>query len=154
MSRNTFSGPLKVGDIKYNTYKNVGFAQLVQVVPFTENVTTNKTIYLPAGSKITNISFLTSTGYTATTAGVTVGTASGGTQYAASSSVLSAANASAVPTSNWIATPSSISSSVTGSFPVSTVVITLTLGTPVTAGAVDVIIEYVQADDRATYNTQ
>ena len=154
MSRTTFSGPIKAGDIRNNQYKNVGSVQLIQAVPFTENVTTSKTIYLPAGSRIVNISFLTSTGYTATTAGVTVGTAAAGTQYAANSSVLSAANASALPTSSWAATPLSISSSVTGTFPVSTVVVTLTLGTPVTAGVVDVIIEYIQPDDRSTYNTQ
>lgn len=154
MSRSTFSGPLKAGDIKYNTYKNVGTVKLTQVISFTENVTTSKTIYLPAGSKITNIAFVTSTGYTATTAGVTVGTAAAGTQYAASSSVLVAANASATPTTNWVATPASISSSVTGISPVSTVVATLTLGTPVTAGVTDVVIEYIQPDDRATYSAQ
>lgn len=154
MSRSTFSGPIKAGNIAYNTYKNVGSVKLIQTISFTENVTTSKTIYLPAGSRIVNISFLTSTGYTATTAGVTVGTAAAGTQYAASSSVLSAANASAVPTSSWAATPLSISSSVTGSFPVSTVVATLTLGTPVTAGVTDVVIEYTQPDDRSAYSAQ
>lgn len=150
MSRTTFSGPIKAGTIANNTYKNVGFVQMVQSVSFNENVTTSKTLYLPAGSKITNITFLTSTGYTATTAGVTLGTAAAGTQYTASSSVLSAANASAVPTVLWPVTPTSLTSAETGTFPVSIVVATLTLGTPVTAGATDIVIEYIQPDDRNT----
>ena len=150
MSRTTFSGPIKAGTIANNAYKNVGFVQMVQSVSFNENVTTSKTLHLPAGSKITNVTFLTSTGYTATTAGVTLGTAAAGTQYSASSSVLSAANASAVPTVLWPVTPTSLTSAETGTFPVSTVVATLTLGTPVTAGATDIVIEYIQPDDRDT----
>tara|TARA_R110000823_G_scaffold264291_2_gene384479 strand:+ start:169 stop:648 length:480 start_codon:yes stop_codon:yes gene_type:complete len=150
MSRTTFSGPIKAGTIANNTYKNLGFVQMVQAISFTENVTTSKTIYLPAGSKITNISFITSTGYTATTAGVTVGNVAAGTQYAASSSALSAANASATPTTLWPVTPTSLSSADTGTAPVSTIVATLTLGTPVTAGITDVIVEYTQPDDRNT----
>jgi hypothetical protein len=150
MSRTTFSGPIKAGTIANNTYKNVGFVQMIQVVTFTENVTTSKTIYLPAGARINNISFITSTGYTATTAGVTVGNVAAGTQYAASSSVLTAANALAVPTVLWPITPTSLTSADTGTAPVSTVVATLTLGTPVTAGITDVVIEYMQPDDRNT----
>lgn len=168
MSRTTFSGPLKAGDIKYNTYKDVGSVVLNQNVTFDfaagdvlNTGNTLRTLYVPAGSRIVNIQALVITAYNAGTSSVvTVGKASGGTEYVTTLTVSTAGfiAPTTITGANWLNTTAAggdISSSVTGTFPVSPLAITLVLtGTVASAGKINVVIQYIQADDRSTFSTQ
>ena len=168
MSRSTFSGPIKAGDIKYNTYKDVGNVVLNQnaVFDFTDGDTgtTTKIIYLPAGSRIINIVGLIPVAYNAgTSSNVTIGKTAAGTEYAttfvASTAGFTAPTApTAAQAVNWYNTSAAagdVSSSITGSFPVSPLAVTLTLtGTAASAGKIVVTFQYIQPDDRATTFTQ
>lgn len=168
MSRTTFSGPIKAGDIKYNTYKDVGTVVLNQNAVFDfsagDTVTTTKTLYLPAGSRIVNIVGLIPVAYNAGTSSlVTIGKTAGGTEYVTTFAVSTAGfTAPTGPTAaqavNWYNTTAAggdVSASVTGSFPVSPLAVTLTLsGTAASAGKAIVTIQYTQPDDRSAYSAQ
>jgi hypothetical protein len=168
MSRTTFSGPIKAGDIKYNTYKDVGTVPLNQNVLFDfsagDTVTTTKTLYLPAGSRITSIQALVLVVYNAvTTNNVTIGKAAAGNEYVTTfpvgvAGLITPTTPTVAQALNWDNTTTAgadISSSVTGSFPVSPLFVTLGLtGTAATTGKCRITIQYTQPDDRATTFTQ
>ena len=168
MSRTTFSGPLKAGDIKYNTYKDVGSVVLLQVVNFDfsagDTATTTKTLYLPAGSRIIEFNALVQVVYNAgTTNNVTIGKAAAGTEYVTTfpvgvAGLITPTTPTVAQGVNWANTSAAgadVSSSVTGSFPVSPLIITLGLtGTTATTGKTSVYVRYIQPDDRATTFTQ
>lgn len=168
MSRTTFSGPIKAGDIRSNAYKNVGTVVLNQNVVFDfaagDIATSTKTLYLPAGSRIINIVGLVITAYTATTNNITIGKAAAGTEYVTTFTAAGTTgfvaptaptNAQAAVWFNTTAAAGDVSSSTTGTFPVSPLAITLTLtGGTVTAGKVVVTLQYAQPDDRSTFATQ
>lgn len=167
MSRTTFSGPIKAGDIKYNTYKDVGTVVLNQntVFDFTagDTVTTTKIIYLPAGSRIINIVGLCVVAYNAgSTNTISIGKAAAGTEYittlfASTAGFIAPTGPTAAQAANWYNTSAAgdVSSSITGSFPVSPLAVTLTLaGAVASTGKMIVTIQYTQADDRSTFATQ
>ena len=168
MSRTTFSGPIRAGDIRNNQYKDVGTVVLNQVAVFDfaagDIATTTKTVYLPAGSRIVNIVGLVITAFTATTNNITIGKAAAGTEYVTTFTAAGTTgfvaptaptNAQAAVWFNTTAAAGDVSSSITGSFPVSPLAVTLTLtGGTVTAGKVAVSIQYIQPDDRSTFSTQ
>lgn len=161
MSRTTFSGPVKAGDIKYNTYKNVGSAVLSQNirVPFNATLTSTGTpIYIPAGSQINDVRITTSVAYDSlTSATLTVGKTAAGTEYAggnAKTAGLVTTTVTAAQAANWLATPSDVTSLITGSVPTSVIYAqVVSVGQPTVGNAV-VTVLYTQADDRATTYTQ
>jgi len=165
MSRTTFSGPLRAGNIAYNTYKNVGTVVLNQNVTFDyaagDTATTTKTLYTPANTRIVNIQALVITAYNAGTSSVvSVGKAAAGTEYVTTLTVSTAGfiAPTTITGANWLSTTAAggdISSSTTGTFPVSPLAITLTLsGTAASAGKVNVVVQYTQPDDRSAYSAQ
>lgn len=164
MSRTTFSGPIRAGDIRNNQYKDVGTVLLNQYAVFdatvaSDTATVTKNIYLPAGSRIVNIYTDVAIQYnSATSAAVTVGNVAAGTQYSASASVaVTPQRLTSVPTTQlaaWLATPIDVSGQLTGTFPVSLIAVTLTIVGVTTAGKVNVVVQYTQADDRSTFATQ
>ena len=161
MSRTTFSGPVKSGTNRYAPYQNVGTTVLTQAVPFTFDATLvqNVTFYIPSTSKILNIFVDVITAYdSATTATLTVGKVSAGTQYASGVNVKTAARTTptftAAQLTNMQSTPIDVSAQTTLSDNVSVIVVTITsVGQP-TAGTGFLTLQYVQSDDRSTYNTQ
>ena len=161
MSRTTFSGPVKSGTNRYAPYQNVGTTILTQAVPFTFDATLvqNVTFYIPSTSKILNIFVDVITAYdSATTATLTVGKVSAGTQYASGVNVKTAARTTptftAAQLTNMQSTPIDVSAQTTLSDNVSAIVVTITsVGQP-TAGTGFLTMQYVQSDDRSTYNTQ
>jgi len=167
MSRTTFSGPIKAGDVRNNAYKDVGTVVLNQNVVFDfttgDTVTTTKTIYLPAGCRIINIVGLIPVAYNAGTSNnVTIGKAAAGTEYtttfaAGTAGFTAPTSPTAAQAVNWYNTSAAagdVSSTTTGTFPVSPLAVTLTLtGTAATAGKIIVTFQYVQPDDRSTFAT-
>ena len=165
MSRSTFSGPIKAGDIKYNTYKDVGSVILQQNVTFDfaagdTSITANKTIYIPAGSRISAVYIDVITAYSGTTPTLSIGKAAAGTEYI-SAAAIATSNTRVIGTpatlANWLSTTTAggdISSSTTGTFPVSPLVVSLALSATATAGKVNMFIKYSQADDRLAYSAQ
>jgi hypothetical protein len=161
MSRTTFSGPVKAGNIRQNTYKNVGSAVLSQSiqVPFNATLTSTGTpIYIPAASQIVGINITTTVAYDSlTSATLTVGKTAAGTEYAggnAKTAGLVTTTVTAAQATNWLSTPSDITSLTTGSFPTSVIYAqVVSVGQPTVGNAV-VTIMYTQADDRATTVTQ
>lgn len=161
MSRTTFSGPVRAGNIRNNPYKNVGSAVLSQSiqVPFNATLTSTSTpMYIPAGSHINDIRITTTVVYdSATSATLTVGKTAAGTEYAggnAKTAGLVTTTVSAAQAANWLSTPSDVTSTTTGSFPTSVIYAQIiSVGQP-TAGNAVVTVLYEQPDDRSTYNTQ
>jgi len=162
MSRTTFSGPIKAGNIRYNQYKNVGSVQLAQVIQVPVNTVgltaTSTPIYIPAGSQIVDIRITTSVAYdSATSATLTVGKTAAGTEYAggnAKTAGLVTTTVTAAQATNWLATPTDVTSVTTGTFPASTIYAqVVSVGQPTVGNAV-VIVEYIQPDDRSTFSTQ
>lgn len=161
MSRTTFSGPVRAGNIRNNAYKNVGSAILSQStqVPFNATLTSTSTpIYIPAASQIIDIRITTTVVYdSATSATLTVGKTAAGTEYAggnAKTAGLVTTTVSAAQAANWLSTPSDVTSTTTGSFPTSVIYAQIvSVGQP-TAGNAVVTVLYTQADDRSTYVTQ
>lgn len=165
MSRTTFSGPIRAGNIRYNQYKDVGNVVLNQNITFDfsagDTVTGTKILYLPAGSRIVDVQALVITAYNAGTSSVvSIGKAAAGTEYVTTLTVSTAGfiAPTTITGANWLNTTAAggdVSSSVTGTFPVSPLAITLTLtGTVASAGKTNIIIQYLQADDRSTFSTQ
>lgn len=169
MSRSTFSGPIKAGDIKYNTYKDVGTVTLQQAITFDvsagDTATTTKYVYLPINSKIIEVYADIVVAYTAAgTVNLTIGKVASGVDYVSSIPLVTTGTPVTVsrieisPTTQlvaWQATSSDISSTVTGTFPVSQLAITVAnSGAAATTGKLNVIIQYTQADDRSTFPTQ
>ena len=161
MSRTTFSGPILSGDVRYNQYKDVGNTVLNQNITFDfaagDTVTGTKTLYVPANTRIVNIQALVVTAYNAGTSSVvSIGKAAAGTEYVTTLTVSTAGLVSptTITGASWLNTTTvggDISSSVTGSYPVSPLAITLTLtGTVASAGKINVVIQYIQSDDRNT----
>jgi hypothetical protein len=161
MSRTTFSGPIKAGTVRNNKYNNVGFTVLRQteLVTFNTTLKSENIIYLPSGSNILNVAVDVITAFdSATSATLTIGKTSAGTDYVSGVNAKTAARTIPTFTAAQLlamqSTPVDISSSVTGEAPCSILYTTITsVGQP-TAGSVYVTIQYTQADDRATYNTQ
>jgi hypothetical protein len=162
MSRTTFSGPLKAGNIRYNQYKNVGSAVLSQVIQVPVNTggltATSTPIYIPAGSQIVDIRITTSVAYdSATSATLTVGKTATGTEYAggnAKTAGLVTTTVTAAQATNWLATPSDVTSVTTGSFPTSVIYAQIiSVGQPTVGNAVVTVI-YTQPDDRSTFSAQ
>jgi hypothetical protein len=165
MSRSTFSGPIKAGDIKYSTYKDVGTVVLIQTVTFDfaagdTSTTANKTIYVPAGSRISAVYIDVITAYSGTTPTLSIGKTAAGTEYI-NAAAIATANTRVIGTpatlANWLNTTAAggdISSSTTSTFPVSPFVLSLALSATATAGKVNVLIKYIQPDDRSAYSAQ
>jgi len=162
MSRTTFSGPVKAGNIRYNQYKNVGSTVLSQVIQLPANTavltSTSAPIYIPTGSQIIDIRITTSVAYdSATSATLTVGKTAAGTEYAggnAKTAGLVTTTVTAAQATNWLATPSDVTSITTGSFPTSAIYAQIvSVGQPTVGNAV-ITIEYTQPDDRSTFSTQ
>lgn len=162
MSRSTFSGPVKAGTNKYNTYKNVGTTVLTQFTALTQNGTNavSSTLYIPAGSRIVNIFVDVNVVWNSgTSATLSVGKTAAGTEYASGVDV-KAATGRITPTftatqlTNMLSTP--IDVPATGTYDAcSAVVVTVTpVGTAATTGTVNVTVVYTQTDDRSTFNTQ
>jgi hypothetical protein len=161
MSRVTFSGPVKSGTIRYNTYKNTGITTLRQVQTVASNATLTSTVtsYVPSGSLILNITVDVVTAFdSATSATLSIGKTAGGTEYA--SGVNAKTTGRTIPTftttqlANMQATSLDVSSITTGEAPCSAVVTTVTsVGQP-TVGTVYVTILYSQPDDRVSTSTQ
>lgn len=157
MSRTTFSGPVKSGTIKYNTYKNTGITVLkqIQVVTFNSTLTSTVTNYLPAGSNLLNICVDVLVAFdSATSATLTVGKTAGGTEYASGVNAKTLARTTPTFTAAQLlamqSTTSDVSSAITGEAACSAIVTTITsVGQP-TAGSVVVTLTYAQPDDRST----
>ena len=162
MSRSTFSGPIKAGTNKYNTYANVGTTVLNQYTALTQNGTNavSQTLYIPAGSRIVNILVDVNVVWNSgTSSTLSVGKTAAGTEYASGVDVKTATGRitptfTATQLTNMLSTP--IDVVATGTYDASSaVVITVTpVGTAATTGTVNVTVFYTQTDDRNTYNTQ
>lgn len=158
MSRSTFSGPIKAGDIKYNTYKDVGTVLLTQTVTFdfaagdVVGAAPYKTLYLPAGSKINEVYIDVVTLYNGTTPTLSIGKAAAGTEYVTTAAIATSnTRIEATPTTvaNWLNTTTAggdISSATTESFPVSPIVVSLALSAAAASGKLVVLIQYTQPD--------
>jgi len=164
MSRTTFSGPVKSGTIKYNTYQNTGTTVLEQRATITPNLSglvTTVTEYIPANSVLLNIVIDVVTGFdSATSAGLTIGNSITSNLYVTTTSVLAAAQGRITPTftaaqlSAMNNTAADISSAVTGESACSALVLTVTsVGQP-TAGNIYVTFTYAQSDDRSAATAQ
>ena len=159
MSRTTFSGPVKSGTNRYSPYKNVGTTLLTQstAFAFTAAGTTTNTFYIPAGSKILEIFFDTTSAFTGGTGAVTVGNVASGTQYASSTTVTTGGRTTptftAAQLTNMLSTPTDIAAA-NSQQATSAIAVTAVAGTGVTAGSLVVSITYSQTDDRSAYNTQ
>lgn len=157
MSRTTFSGPVKSGTIKYNTYKNTGTTVLrqIQAIPFNTTLTSTVTSYLPSGCNILNIVVDVLVAFdSATSATLTVGKTAGGTEYASGVNAKTLARQTPTFTVAQLlamqSTTLDVSSAITGESSCSAIVTTITsVGQP-TAGSVVLTIQYTQPDDRST----
>jgi hypothetical protein len=166
MSRTTFSGPVKAGDIRNNAYKNVGTVVLAQTVVFdfaagdVVGAAPYKTIYVPAGSKLNEIYIDVVTAYNGTTPTLSVGKAAAGVEYVSAAAIATDnTRVEGVPATvlNWLNTTTAggdVSAATTESFPVSPLVISLALSAPASAGSLVVLVQYTQPDDRSTYLTE
>jgi hypothetical protein len=86
----TFKGPVKsYGTVKEGTGNDVGGMVLSQSVKLqaATAATVEDSIYLPAGAQVIDIVYDNIVLWTATTAGLTIGSASAGTQYVSSTDV-------------------------------------------------------------------
>ena len=165
MSRTTFTGPVKAGNIRYNQYKNVGSAVLAQVIQVPVNTAgltaTSTPIYLPYQSQIVNIVITTSVAYdSATSAFLTIGKTAAGTEYGGGASLsvktagLIALPVTAAQATNWLSTPMDVTSLTTGSVPAAVIYAqVVSVGQP-TVGNVVITVQYIQSDDRSTTYTQ
>lgn len=153
MSRSTFSGPLRAGNIKDAPFATVGTAALVQHVEIllTGAGPVNTTLYLPAGSNIEDIRFDVLETSDATTAVASVGVTAGGTEYASGVNVKTAGRVSPTFTGAQLTAMNSTPVAGTvGSDGYSVVVVQVVLGSAATAGRIEFMIRYTQPNDRAT----
>jgi hypothetical protein len=159
MSRTTFSGPIKSGTNRYNPFQNVGTTTLTQstAFAFTAAGTTTNTLYIPAGSKIINIFFDTTSAFTGGTGAGTVGNVASGTQYAPSTTITTGARATptftATNLTNMLSTPVDVAAA-NSQQATSAIAVTVVAGAGVTAGSVVCTIVYAQSDDRSANTAQ
>lgn len=153
MSRSTFSGPLRAGNIKDAPFSTVGVAAMVQhtTIELLGAGPVNTTVYLPAGSNIEDIRFDVLTTSDATTAVASVGYTAGGTEYASGVNVKTAGRVAPTFTGTQLTNMNSTPVTGTvGSDGYSAVVVQVVLGSAATTGSMEFMIRYTQPDDRAT----
>ena len=147
MSVTTFTGPIKAGDVldttgtTAGTIRNVGFVAMVQTASITQAGTTTAyatSIVIPAYSHILNIQFLNSTAWD-TTNTLSVGTSATANELVASvamtqGQVSANPGASSTRTLTWSNTDAND-------------VIIYVLSTNTGAGAGDIVVRYIQAEN-------
>ncbi len=149
MGTTTFSGPVRAGTLKSGETNgpNLGVVTLMQETSITQNSTTavSSTLYIPAGSKITDIIVDVLTAFnSATSATLTVGTAAAGTQYAGSVDAKTAGRVRPTFTAAQLAAMSNVSTTGTAAPTTAPVVVTITPVGATSAGYVRVTILYSQ----------
>ena len=170
MSRSTFSGPIRMGTIKYGPYYNLGRDSIYQTATINYNTpSTQVLLYIPAGSQIMDMTFDVTTAFNSvTSAYLTVGNAAAGFQYAGSASTVDIKSAAgrfrptftATQLTNMLSTSSDVSAATivaaTGIVQAqSALYLTVTqAGGAATAGSVTVSIEYIIPDDRSAVANQ
>lgn len=163
MSRTTFSGPVRSGTIRENSYKNVGTTVVAQFAALATGALTS-TVYVPAGARIIDVAVDVTTVFNPSgTAVLTIGKTSGGSEYVSGVDVKTAAGrlaptftaAQLTAMQNTSAQGVDIPSATTGTVVTSPLFIAITEGgTASSTGAASVTVLYVQADDRAGYANQ
>lgn len=140
MAATHFSGPLQTGTVREGAGINMGTAVLAQMgtLSFDATLVQSLTFTLPANASIQNIWIDTLTAYdSATSAGLTIGTAAAGTQYQSSVDVKTTGR----ETQSFSAAQLLAMSNITTN---TSVVATVTsVGQP-TAGSVRITVQYCQ----------
>lgn len=149
MGTTTFSGPVRAGTKTSGETNgpNIGVVTLMQETSITQNSTTavSSTIYIPAGSKITDIIVDVLTAFnSATSAVLTVGTAAGGTQYAGSVDAKTAGRVRPTFTAAQLAAMSNVTVLGVAAPTTAPVVVTVTPTGATSAGYVRVTVLYSQ----------
>lgn len=149
MGTTTFSGPVRAGTLKSGETNgpNLGVVTLMQETSITQNSTTavSSTLYIPAGSKITDIIVDVLTAYnSATSAVLSVGTAAAGTQYASGVDAKTAGRVRPTFTAAQLAAMSNVSVLGVAAPTTAPVVVTITPTGATSAGYVRVTVLYSQ----------
>ncbi len=149
MGTTTFSGPVRAGTLKSGETNgpNLGVVTLMQETSITQNSTTavSSTLYIPAGSKITDIIVDVLTAYnSATSAVLSVGTSAGGTQYASGVDAKTAGRVRPTFTAAQLAAMSNVTVLGVAAPTTAPVVVTVTPTGATSAGYVRVTILYSQ----------
>lgn len=149
MGTTTFSGPVRAGTLKSGETNgpNLGVVTLMQETSITQNSTAavSSTLYIPAGSKITDIIVDVLTAYNSVTSAVlSVGTAAAGTEYASGVNAKTAGRVRPTFTAAQLAAMSNVSVLGVAAPTTAPVVVTITPTGATSAGYVRVTVLYSQ----------